>query len=929
MRLWPLYILFFFQTTTQVIGQAKIDSLKLALEETPEDSLKIVILFNLRHVYQRVDLNIALDYALKAEKLAQEAGLEVSLAEAVLRTGTVLLNMSRFEEADAALAKAQTEFRRLGLGGREAIVIIEQARLAQQQSDIQKAFELYLKALPLVKSAQDLNAEARIYNYLGALYKIQKNIEKAIEQYTIALEIVRELNFKPGISACLSNLGTCNLELDQFDKALPYLKEALQLKNEIGDKLGASRAHISIGVVYNNTGKIEQATTHLQSALGLALEVDNPIEIASAKSGLAKNYLLRGNYNRAIEMATELLKTTEELKDIELMAKSFSLLAEAQSHVGMHEEAYKNSEAYIRLSDSIYNEKVLTVTGDLEAKYQNEQKVREIELQALQIEKAETERNFLIAIILVVLVLMVMVAILYRIKEKANEKLQELDQLKSDFFANISHEFRTPLSLIMAPLKDRMESDNVKEQEEAVMMYRNADRLLKLIDQILDLSKLESGKLGITKSFINVTSLFQVIAASFSSLAEHQRIHFTKDIAHMDDLVEVDEDILQKICYNLLSNAFKFTSAGGSVFFNVQLEDHVLSVVVHDSGPGLTKREKERVFDRFYQSADGAKTGTGIGLALTKELVELHGGKISVQSKSQAGSSFLVTIPVKTVQSSAQAEVTTHEIKKTTHSAEFSPEEIVKHGPAILIIEDNEDLRTYLAKTLQNDYTIYQSPNGEEGVNKAKEIIPDLIISDVMMPIKDGIEVCQDLKSETETNHIPIILLTARADQESKLSGLRHGADNYLLKPFDPNELRIRVVNLLEQRKVLKEKYGRLLMLKPHEIEITTSDESFLKQSLEVVNQHLDDPNFDIELFSKEVGLSRMQLHRKLTALSGLSATAFVRHQRLIRASKLLEGGESVSQVAYAVGFSSVSYFTKNFKKEFGVSPSEYAVKVD
>jgi DNA-binding response OmpR family regulator/anti-sigma regulatory factor (Ser/Thr protein kinase) len=498
--------------------------------------------------------------------------------------------------------------------------------------------------------------------------------------------------------------------------------------------------------------------------------------------------------------------------------------------------------------------------------------------------------------------------------------------MKSDFFANISHEFRTPLSLIMAPLKEKMEvSVNQKEQEEYGMMYRNADHLFNLINQLLDLSKLENGKIKLEKSVLELSHFFKIIAASFSSLAEYRHIDFSSEIQDETIWVELDQDIIQKICYNLLSNAFKFTPEDGCVLLKVEFSQPHLKITISDTGSGIPIEDQDKVFNRFFQSSHTNQLGTGIGLALTKELVEFHQGKIRLSSTAGKGTTFFIEIPVDQISAPDKQETAvkfntpfdfnTIQNKNNGHG---------KVGPLILIIEDNPDLRGYLGELFQGNYIIHKSHNGAEGIQKAMEIIPDLIICDVMMPEKDGMEVCEALKKAAETNHIPIILLTAKVNQESKLHGLTIGADDYLSKPFDPKELKIRVSNLLEQRRILKAKYAKLLLLQPDEIEVSSSDELFLKKVMGIVSRNMEDSEFTVDKFSLEVGMSRMQLHRKLSALTGYSSMTFVRHQRLHRATQLLIAGEPVSQVAYAVGFAGLSSFTRAFKKEFHVAPSEY-----
>lgn len=920
------------------LAQSKIDSLEKVLTIITNDSLKVYTYLHLRAAYHRIDQQKALEYTLKAEALAKEAGLTSSLGEAKYRKGTVLLTMSVYDQAEIEFQEALKIFKSLGSKKGIVSVKIDLARLQQIQSKTEEAISLFFEAIPLTQQIDDRNAEARIYNYLGESFKIQRQYDKAIMHYELALELVKELDFEPGISACLANLGAVYTEIGDYDKAIAYHEEALQLKRGSGDKLGASRVLTNLGEAFLLKGQFDLSESYFNDAYDLAKEVNNISHQAIVEYGLARMYLQRGDATRSIEVAKEIVTTLRILKDLDLAVKTHGLLFQAYMKAGRTEEALANAMLHSQLSDSLYNEKILSVTNELEVKYQNEQKLKEIALlesrnnfQTLQIQKGENERNYLIALTIVILLLLALGYNQYRIKQKANVRLEELDKLKSDFFANISHEFRTPLSLIMAPLKEMMDktSDN-HNRHGYQLMYRNADRLLKLIDQLLDLSKLEHKSFVLKKSNVEIGHLLKIIVASFSSLAEYKKIQFNSSLPVGKNFVVVDQDIIQKICYNLLSNAFKFTSEEGEVSFDATISQSRLKILVSDSGSGVPLKDQEKIFDRFFQSSAGNHLGTGIGLALTKELVEFHGGKINLERSSVEGSVFAVVIPV---QRAKEADDNDSNDVGSVLTIDYGgkqmtqPELVGKDGPVVLVIEDNPDLASYLNEILSKDYVVHHSSNGSLGIMKAKEVVPDLIISDVMMPVKDGIQVCEELKQATETDHIPIILLTARADQESKISGLTTGADDYLLKPFDPDELKARVSNLLAQRTKLREKYSKQLLLESAEMKISGSQEVFLKSIKKIVSQHLDNSEFTAEDFSKEMGMSRMQLHRKLTALTGQSATSFVREQRLVKASQLLRSGEPVSQVAYAVGFSSLSYFTKNFKQAYGVAPSEYKMK--
>ncbi len=521
------------------------------------------------------------------------------------------------------------------------------------------------------------------------------------------------------------------------------------------------------------------------------------------------------------------------------------------------------------------------------------------------------------------------------IKDQA-ERLQELDKAKSRFFANISHEFRTPLTLILGPL-ERMAKDRDREDiGEITIMSRNAKRVKHLIDQLLDLSRLESKNLQLKVGKGDVIGFLRPLFSQFQSHAKDGDIRYDVLFDPDSHVGYFDPDKLEKMIYNLLANAFKFTPGGGDIRVEVTVSGESLTVMIKDTGIGIASKELPYVFDRFHRADEAEQShreGTGIGLALTKELVQLHHGKILVESTLGEGSAFTLLLPLSKAayrEDEIGPEVTpSPEIRPET---EIPPERTFHDGqetverPLLLLVEDNRDMREYVTKTLQKDFEVLQAVDGEDGIAKALKHVPDVIISDLMMPKKDGIELCAFLKADERTDHIPIVLLTAKASMDSRLEGLGTGADDYLTKPFETEELLIRAQNLYKQRKMLREKYSSIMVLKPQDIDITSKDEAFLKKTMEIVERHIDDSSFSVDDFLLEIGMSRTHLHRKMTALTGHSTTEFVRIQRLRRAADLLEeDGVSVSEVCYMVGFSSFSYFIKSFKRQYGINPSEYA----
>ena len=535
------------------------------------------------------------------------------------------------------------------------------------------------------------------------------------------------------------------------------------------------------------------------------------------------------------------------------------------------------------------------------------------------------------------------------------ERLAAVDRLKSRFFANISHEFRTPLTLILGPVRQMIASDTSPEKRRQLLdiVHGNGQKLLLLINQLLDLSKLEAGSMKLAAEKCDLVRLLRGLVMLYQSFADTRGIRL--EFKANEEKVEgyFDREKVEKIFNNLLSNAFKFTPDGGTITVSLNAsrahpaigensgnEEGQVEVGVSDTGIGISSGNLAHVFDRFYQVDDSttrAQQGTGIGLALAKELVELHHGSIRVTSEPGRGTAFVVRLPLG-MQHLRPDEIGTavegHEQEMLAGQTDqwsvpldepaATEGQSPGHRPIILVIDDNADVRLYVRDTLPVSYEVIEAGDGAEGISRAQEAIPDLIISDVMMPKQDGYEVCRVLKSDERTSHIPVILLTAKAASENKIEGLERGADDFLVKPFEPGELVARVNNLVESRRSLRERFSKGIVLKPGEIAITSIDDAFLQKAMSLVEEHMGDERFGAEQLADEIGLSRMQLHRKLTALTNQSAGDFIRTLRLHRAMSLLqENAGTVSEVAYNVGFSDSSYFAKRFRDQFGCTPGE------
>ena len=599
-----------------------------------------------------------------------------------------------------------------------------------------------------------------------------------------------------------------------------------------------------------------------------------------------------------------------------------------------------------------------------------------------------------------------------RIERFKMRQQEELTQAKMGFFTNISHEFRTPLTLIIGPLEQMMETETDPEKQQLhSMMHRNAERLLRLINQILELRKLEQGKMKLQVQQLELVSFVSDLLGSFTDLANRKHISLTYSYNASQVRVWYDPDLLDKCLFNILSNAFKFTPDGGKVSLDIREDEGGrVYITVSDTGVGMDKDTLQRVFERFYQGNSKQLTaGSGIGMHLAKSIAELHGGNITASSEMDKGSSFCLLIlpgnshfaveqmaledgfhrveeketkgpgaemqevttgaqgvsdtPKTTnekqatgvqgaqdeqaatvmqngstvtkqqqVQGASDTKKTTNEKQATEvpgapneQKASEEQDNTVGKKLTILVVEDDEDIRKYIRKELESRYQVEEAVNGALGLSKAKKILPDLVITDVMMPEMTGTELCKRLKTDAETCHIPVIILTAQSDLEHRIEGLETGADSYIPKPFNVKHLNVRIEKLIALRQTLKERFSKSLNMEAQEVTLTSTDERLLQHAIDYIRENMEDPELSVENMSKALGMSRTHLHRKLKALTNQSPIEFIKVIRMKQAAYLLSTGKlSVSEVGYKVGYNTPSYFSSSFNAHFGMSPTAY-----
>lgn len=972
--IWMLFI------SVSAQAQSKLDSLKRTLDQIQVDSVKVKTLHKLFNEYQKDSLSLAEKTILDAIALAKKANERKFLAIGYNLYGSFLRAHSREDSAITVLKKSLEISENNNFTEQRSDALVNIGYNYWQKGDFEKAAEYQHMNLKLARDIGDSMRVGNSYIGLGGILSQQGEYTKAMKYFTLASERFLESENFRGYRVAISNIGYIQRSLENYDSAISYYKKSDSISGILDDISGKASANYNLSVVYKNTGQLDsallynrrgrelyeklgsrkrisycyftlgeihrkkedltQALEAYKESLKLSRAIDDSVQIGYSSMAVADIYNLLENDEESI-VHLDNAKVVAQRMQLDILAMDVhERLAERQAKSGNFKGAYDNLQQFVVLKDSLYTKEKRELGSEIEAKYQNEQKTREIallasekELQSLQLSKRKNERNGTIIIAIFILLLAILVYNQYRIKQKANRELKALNELKSNFFANISHEFRTPLTLIQGPIEHLEQNPEEKlHKGDIKMIRRNTNKVLGLVNQLLDLSRIDEGKLQIKPTEGDLFKCLRTAAASFNSHAAQRNMDYRVKVPNEPLWASFDRDKLEKVIYNLLSNAFKFSEDGELVGFEVSYPGEELFVQVFDSGLGIAEDKLPFIFDRFYQ-VDGSVTkdreGSGIGLSLSKDLVELMDGTITVSSEEGKGTYFTVQIPMEKIKTPhIQSEKVAQEKQKGSardKTFEF-PETDEREVPKILIVEDNEDMRQFITTQFFKKYRVVQAKNGEHGLKMATAEVPDLIVTDLMMPKMDGMEFCKRLKTDLNTSHIPIIMLTARAGEANKIQGLETGADDYLTKPFSANELLARSKNLIEQRQRLLEHYQNSThMLDPERITATSLDRKFMEKVLHLFEKQYTDASFGVPEMQQHLGMSKTQLHRKIKALTNETPGELLRNFRLKRAAQLLsQKADTVTQIAYQVGFNNLSYFAKCFKALFGVSPSSY-----
>lgn len=769
----------------------------------------------------------------------------------------------------------------------------------------------YTAAIRLAEETNDRKKQSRFLNGLGTVLYQMGDPAKALVQMKRASEIKLEDGDLTGYAIISCNMGAALLGLGRSREAVSLLRDAEKRLESSPYKGIRANLYNTLGAVYQS-GLNEYdsaAACYTKNIDMLANEPELDAYALSAHHNLGEVYLMKGltnkaeeEFNKALEISTRLRRRFEQIS----IYNNLSKVAEARNN-------YKKALFYkirqTEINDSVFSEERQTIVQDLETKYRSEKKDARIKQQQLEL---EIQNNRFLRIILFAStgLLVLIFVLIYLYVQKHNREL--IEKTKDRIFQNIVHDIRTPLTLIRGPVEVLKSEENLSPAatENLIRIEKNAGRLMKLADELLLAARLGRNEYSIQQYTGNVSDFCHNITDSFRSEADARNINLLFHSNLMPEALIFPAAALDKILSNLLSNALKFTLPGGIVSVSVTYKDSGITLTVSDTGKGIAKQEISKLYERFYRSEKEIHTtGFGIGLSIVADLLKLAGGRIETESEEGKGTRFTVFLPAEKIEEPDSLNTGTDD------------------SALILIMEDDTETASFIASLLSTKgFRILRAGNGKDGVKLAEQNLPDLIISDMMMPLMDGTEATEIIKSHPLTAHIPLILLSARSVDTARLEGLNAGADGYLSKPFIPDELTQLVENLLKtsenQRQQIVRNVGNSEKSVSQRI---GGDDMYLSGLIKIIEEHLEDAEFSVNELASEANISRSQLHRKITTLTGLSTTHFIRNVRLEFAIDLLrKNAGNVSDVAYACGFTSPSYFSRSFTEYFGKSPSEF-----
>ena len=806
---------------------------------------------------------------------------------------------------------------------------------AQRKGNLPDALDYIQKGLAIDTKLGDRERMGSDLNTITGIYLAMEDAKSAEKYILRAIQLQRAVDAGKPSARLGIELGMASevyLKLKKYEQALKYAKEAYDTAVKMGDKIVAAVRQCQVAAVLFDLQRYDEAEKTLREALPVLTDSKKNNSLAICYAQLADIMAVKNNDAKAEKYYRSALAICKTIGNRYLERRCEKGLAAALRTTNPV-EAFKHLERYSVLADSIFSEESARQSNIFNAKYKNE----ELEMKNAEIEATNRAFRIILVATIVGLFLLITLAIAlyvaFKHKSRAHEMAQRLEHARTSFFTNITHEFRTPLTMILGLSHDLQSSDTEDVRDKALTIERQGHGLLTLINQLLDISKLQSSVGNADWRNGNITAYLTMIVESWRDYARSRNIDLqflAKDTVEMDFV----PDYVNKVVNNLLSNAFKFTPEYGKVSVTMRCEGEQLLIDVEDTGQGMTPETLAHVFEPFYQGeGDVQSIGTGVGLALVKQIMDAVGGTVTAESTVGKGTMFHLSMPIRNEAKqriAAALETQTPLLPET--ETPLADNEGEDSQCRLLVIEDNHDIAAYIGSQFSSRYAVSYASNGKDGLAKTLDLMPDLIITDLMMPGMDGLEVCRQVRSNEIINHIPVIVVTARITEKERISGLEAGADAYLAKPFNADELRTRVEKLLEGRQLLRRKYAQMMTAHQDEEEEEATqrraaDLRFLAKVSDAIYVQLNrGKDIQVSQIASAMCMSDRQFYRKINALTGNTPTVYIQRVKIKKAKGILDGDSqmSFSEIAVRCGFNDYSNFVRTFKNTYGVTPTEY-----
>lgn len=811
-----------------------------------------------------------------------------------------------------------------------------------------EASTYHYKALALCEQYHDKSSFVALKNRVVSLNGIG-NVQLSMENYNAAITAFRQalsgeqqLNSELGQAINYANIGAIFEKQGMIDSAWIYYRRSMQHNQAAGSDLGISLCHTYFGNLLEKDKQWDNAIREYRSAYDLMEKSQDRWHWIESCIALARVNISKGDMNSAQEYLTRASRTAKEMQSREHLREVYWLNYLYYEKLGNCPKAFENYKLSREYADSVSNIENTAHLQNLRVNFEKEKSAREMALIQENYRMEHRTKNIILfaGIFILLLTVTVIAILLYvvRMKSRTQKIMRHMETVRNKFFTNITHEFRTPLTVILG-LANQLSEKTGKDQESSASLQtiiRQGNHLLNLVNQLLNISKVRSSIEEPDWRTGDIVAFIRMIVENFQIFAQQK--HLNLIFASRQTFLQVDfvPEYFRKIMHNLLSNALKYTPKGGNIFVTATQEKDNVVIQIADSGKGIDKQDLPHIFETFYQGNNSCMDmGTGVGLSLAKQMVETMGGEITVKSAIGKGSVFVVKLPLK--HGTSQWEKwSPGEADKSTIPAVTAPDPVLHEADSsnpdtttILLVEDNQDVAFYIGGLLKNRYRLLYARDGKEGLEKAIEYMPDLILTDLMMPGMNGFDLCREIRSSIVLNHIPIIIITAKSEDIDKVQGIEAGADAYLLKPFNTDELYVRIDKLLEQRRTLREKYSRALRDNCTDtVKLLPADQAFIDRLTDIIYSQISDTTLNSDRIAEKMCISKSQLNRKVRVITGGSTAVYILHVRMEKARRLLSSNDMpIGDIAMQCGFEDAGYFGRVFKQIFRMTPSQYRKK--